>query len=327
MPILEGSGKLCVGTEVWYPVADNDALPTTTLTATASECDLTTGDGLSTAKQAYALNVFQKYNIAVNDKDCDNLMKFMEKSAFLIANKMHLSVRSLNDRMIADLDANKSVASNTNLPDAVDVNVGLNYEIAGSEYWTGISAADTIPILDQLAFEKGLPGNYYIISGKALAIPSIMAKDHAANDNERSYTITFSSRELVNDIKNLDPIITADVIYLVDPNCMVSYFHSEYPLEGEDTGDKNGTVNFSLPVVYYDNYQSGSSAQVPLMYMNNGVSVPVMMDFRYQKSCNSVTNSNGYVSHDHVWEMMLTGAIGFVPKVGNNTGIIRVDKA
>lgn len=327
MPLKEGSGELCVGAEVWYPTADVVTLPTTTLTPTASTCDLTTGDGLSTAKQAYALNVFQKFNIKINDKDCDNFMKFMEKTAFLMANKMHLAVRSLNEKMINDLEANKSVASATNLPDGVTVNVGLNYEIAGTQYWTGISAADIIPILDQLAFEKGLPGNYYIVSGKALAIPSIMARDHAANDNERSYTITFSSRELVNDIKNLDVVIGADVIYLVDPNCVVSYFHSEYPTQGEDTNDKNGTINFSMPVVYYTNYQDGSSNQTTLTYMNNGVQTPVMMDFRYQKTCNSVTNSNGYVSHDHVWEMMLTGMIGFVPKVGDNTGIIRVDKA
>ena len=326
MPIEEGSGKLCVGAEVWYPTADNVAEPTVFTTPQASDCVLTTGDGLSTAKSTFALNVFQKFTIAINDKDCDNQMKFVQKTAFLMANKMHLMARALNTKMINDLEANKSVASATNLPTGVTVNAGLNYEIAGAAFWTGIGAADIIPILDQLAYEKGLPGNYYIISGKALAIPSIMARDHAANDNERSYTITFSSRELINDIKNLDPIITAEVIYLVDPNCVVSYFHNEYKT-AEDVGDANNTVTFSMPLVYFTNFQDGASNQATLSYMNNGMSTPVMVDMRYQKVCNSATNNNGYVTHDHITEMILTGMISFVPKVGDNSGIIRVDKA
>jgi hypothetical protein len=325
-PLLEGSGKLCIGAETWYPIADSTSVPTVSVTAIASECQITGGTGVSTAKQAFALNVFLKEKISINTKDCDNALKFLPKQAFLLANRMHLMARSLNVKMINDLEANKSVATIANVPDAVTINVGLNYAITDQTYWNGIEAAKIIPVLDQLANEKGLPDNYYIMSGKALAIPVDMARDHAANDNEKSYIMTLSRRDIINDTKNLDPIITSDVIFLIDPNAIVSYFHNEYVV-AQDVGDADNTVTYSIPLSVYTDYQKGGSNQQVMSYSNDGVITPIMVDIRTQKVCNIAKASNGFVSHDMKSEMIITGMIGFVPKVGDNTGIIRVDKA
>ena len=181
--------------------------------------------------------------------------------------------------------------------------------------------------MDQLARIKGLPNNYYIISGKALRVPADIAKDHAANDNERSYTLTFQRREIAWDEDNLDVIIGAEVIYLIDPNALVSYFYAQYPDQGEQVGDKNNTVNFKLPLQYYDMYQDGNSALSTLQFANNGVLQPVEIDVRYQKTCNATDTKYGKPSLDHVWELDLVGLFDLVPSVGDNTGIIRVDKA
>jgi hypothetical protein len=205
-----GAGDLCTGVKVWYNVADVTSLPTVSATPIAGECDLTTGDGMSTASQDYDFNIFEKPSIKLNDKDCDNFSKFMDRTAFLLAHKMSLMVQAFNTTVINTLEANKSVATATNLPDDVTVNAGSNYEIAGAAFWKGEGAADTLAILDQLARIKGLPNNYYIISGKALRVPADIAKDHAANDNERSYTITFQRRDIAWDEDNLDVIIGAE---------------------------------------------------------------------------------------------------------------------
>lgn len=325
-PLLAGAGELCTGVKVWYNVADVTSLPTVSATPIAGECDLTTGDGMSTAAQDYDFNIFEKPSIALNDKDCDNFSKFADRTAFLLAHKMTLMVQAFNTTVINTLEANKSVASATNLPDDVTVVAG-NYTITGSDFWKGEGAADTLSILDQLARVKGLPNNYYIISGKALRVPYTIAQDHAANDNERSYAVTFQRRDIFWDEDNLDTLVGAEVIYLIDPNALVSYFYSQYPEAGEEVGDKNNTVQFSLPLTYYDMYQDGSNNVSTLQFANNGVMQDVMIDVRYQKSCNSVTNKYGKPSLDHVWELDMVGLFDLVPSVGDNTGIIRVDKA
>lgn len=325
-PLFEGAGELCVGVKVWYNTADSVVKPTVSTSPIASNCDLTTGDKMSTMAQDYDFNVFQKPSICINDKDCDNFSKFMQRSAFLLAHKMTLMVQSFNDTVINTLEANKSVATATNLPDDVTIPVA-DYTITGADFWKGVGAADTLAILDQLARIKGLPNNYYIISGKALRVPADLAVKAAANDNQRSFALCFQQRDIVWDEDNLDILIGAEVIYLVDPNAIVSYFYCEYPNGGANTGDKNNTVNFSMPLQYYDMYQEGSSNLRTLQFANNGVMQDVCIDIRYQKTCNSVDNKYGKPSLDHVWELDMVGLFDVIPTEGDNTGIIRVDKA
>ncbi len=324
-PLMDAAGNMCVGLRAWYNVADVTALPTSSTTAIASNCDLTTGDGLSTLTQDYNLNYFQKPSIFINDKDCDNFSKFTDRLAFLLAHKMSLMAQQLNTDLINDLEANKSVVSATNLPDGVTA--GADYTITGAAFWSGIGAADTLAILDQLARIKGLPNNYYIISGKALRVSKDQAADHSVNDNERSYAVSFAKREMFNDEDFLDPTIGAEAIYLVDPNAFVGYFHSEYPAAGENTGDENNTVNFSVPFQYYDMYQDGSFNLRTIQYANNGVLQDARIDIRYQKKCNATDNKYGKPSLNHYWELDLGALLDFIPVEGDNTGIIKVLKA
>ena len=326
MPLFEGAGNMCTGLRAWYNIADVTSLPTTAATPTAGTCDLTTGDGMSTKVQDYDFNIFQKPSIKLNDKDCDNFSKFADRTAFLFAQKMSLMVQSFNNTVITNLDANKSVASAANLPDDITIPVA-DYTITGASFWKGEGAADTLALLDQLARIKGLPNNYYIISGKALRVPYDIARDHAANDNERSYTLTFQRRDIAWDEDNLDVIIGAEVIYLVDPNAIVSYFYAQYPTAGEMVGDKNNTVNFSMPLQWFDMYQDGGTSMSTLQFSNNGVMQDVMVDVRYQKTCNATDVKYGKPTLDHVWELDLVGLFDFVPAEGDNTGIIKVLKA
>ena len=110
--------------------------------------------------------------VLINDKDCDNFVKFMDKSAFLLGHKMSMMVQAFNNTVISTLETNKSTATAANLPDDVTVDATTGeYTItstASKDFWTGLGAADTLAIFDQLARVKGLPNNYYIISGKHL---------------------------------------------------------------------------------------------------------------------------------------------------------------
>ena len=325
-----GAGDLCTGVRVLYNVADDTDVPTVSTTPISSTCSLTTGDGLSTAYQDFDFNVFSKESVLINDKDCDNFVNFMEKSAFLLGHKMSMMVQAFNNTVINTFEANKSTATAANLPDDVtkDATTG-EYTITGSSFWTGVGAADTLAILDQLARVKGLPNNYFIVSGKALRVSADIAKDHAANDNEKSYELTFMRRDIAWDEDSLDALVGSAVqcVYLIDPNCLVSYFYSEYPEQGQNIGDKDNTVTFSAPLAYYDMYQDGANTTSVLQYANNGVLEGAKIDIRYQKACNTTLTKYGKPSLDHIWELDMVALFDVVPKVGDNTGIIRVNKA
>lgn len=328
-PIKSQAGDLCVGAEVWYYVNDTTTIPTVSATPIASVCEITGGLTISTDNQAYDLNVFLKPKISLNDLDCDNASKFASRAAFSLASALQKMAISLNNKMIAVLEANKSTPVAGNLPDGVTI--AGEYTITGTTYWQGIDAAKIIPVLDQLATIKGLTGNYYIISGKSLQIPKILASDARANDNERSYITTISRRDIINDPKNVDAIIGADVIYLVDPSAVFGYFANLYTASMEapqPVGDSLNTKVFSIPLYYYDNYQSGNFNRSTMRYMNGESGLTdVMVDVRVQKVCN-VTGQFGSVSYDYNWELSLMGLIDVVPRASaTNTGIIRINKA
>jgi hypothetical protein len=332
-PLFVGAGERCTGVRVIYQIADVTTLPTSSSTPIAGECDLTTGDRMSTKAVEYDFNTFIKPSIQVNDEDCDNLVKYAQRVAFLLAQKMHLITRTLNENAITLLETNKSVADPALGVDDVTVVAG-EYTITGAQFWKGEGAADTLAIFDQMARKIGLPNNYYIISGTALRVPYDLARDKSVNDNQRSFALTFQRRDIYWDEDNLDVIAGAECVYLVDPNAIVFYPYAEYPqadanLTGDQYkwGDKNNTLRFSLPLQYYNMYQDGDLSMMPVMFANNGQMEQVYIDVRYQKTCNSTDTKYGKPSLDHVWELDFVGLLDVIPKEGDNSGIVRVNKA
>ena len=103
-PLFVGAGERCTGVRVIYQIADVTTLPTSSATPIAGECDLTTGDRMSTKAVEYDFNTFIKPSIQVNDEDCDNLVKYAQRVAFLLAQKMHLITRTLNEDAITLLE-------------------------------------------------------------------------------------------------------------------------------------------------------------------------------------------------------------------------------
>lgn len=326
-PIMDESGTKCMSLKVWYYTADNTTIPTGSATPLVSECELTTGDGVGTESQEYELNYFLKPKIRLNDEKCDNASNFADELAFAMSQKMHLMANAVNTEMITQLEANKSTAAG-DVPDDVTIDGTTGeYTITGTAFWKGEGAADTLAIFDLLADMKGLPTNYLIMAGKALRVPKTLAESHAANDNERSYVRMFGRNKMYNDIDFLDTIAGAECVYLVDPNVLVSYMYSAYPASATPTMDKNNTQIFSVPFTYYDNHQNGGQTLRNVQFVNNGIIQNARIDVRYQLECNSAINNNGKVSHDHIFELDLCGLIGFAPVTGDNTGILRINKA
>jgi hypothetical protein len=327
MPIMNESGVKCMSLKVWFYTADNTTIPTGSAVPLVSECDLSTGDGVGTESQEYELNYYLKQKVRLNDEKCDNASKFSDELAFGLGHKMHLYANSFNQFCITELEANKSIAMG-DVPDDVTIDgVTGEYTITGADKWKGAEAADTVAIFDMLAHMKGLPENYLIMAGRALRVPKALAQSHSLNDNERSFVTMFDRNKMYNDVNFLDTIIGAESVFLVDPNVIASYFYSEYPATATPTGDKEGTQIFSVPFTYYDNHQNGGKTLRNVQFVNNGTLQNARIDIRYQKECNAAINNNGKVSHDHTYELDMCSMFALAPVIGDNTGIIRINKA
>jgi hypothetical protein len=88
-PIMENG--ICVGWDAWYPdLTDLEtALGTISSTApTVADCHLTACPTVGTAKISYANNLFTTECGSVNDDDCGNDFKFVDRMAETLAQLM-----------------------------------------------------------------------------------------------------------------------------------------------------------------------------------------------------------------------------------------------
>lgn len=323
-PVMDATNN-CVALKVIHEVADNTSLPTSSATAITGDCDLADGDGMSLVDTDYELNYFIKESITINDDDCGNIEKFTDRVAFLMLHKKSMFVQKMNEDLINELEANKSVPTTLDIDDLTIA--GGDYVLTGSEYWKGISSADTIAIFDQIARLKGLPKNYIIVVGAALAIPYQQAGDHAANDNERSYAKSFQRHQIFQDVDSLDEVIGAQSVFLIDPNAFLGYFHAEYPNVPKNNLDEYNTHLMSMPLEYYDSYRDASLNVSQVQFMNNGTPMGAKIDVKYQRKC-ATTGHKGKTSLKHTFEFDLNALFGFVPKASTNeTGIVKILKA
>lgn len=317
----------CVALRVLHRVANNTALPTSSTSPINSICALADGDGLSTVATDYALNYFIKKSITVSENDCGNYATWQENLAFLTIHALSLMVQQMNIDKISDLEANKSVATALPNIDDLTINGGGDYVLTGAEYWKGLEANYTSVIFDQIARAKGLPANYIIIKGYALQVPMEIAKFAEANTNERSFIQAWNGKRVFTDQDNLDDTIGEQCVFLVDPNALLAYFHSEYPDAPKTLNDADSTTIYSMALEYYDSFRNASMNISPVQYRNGGALTTARIDVRHQYKC--VTGGpKGKVTGKNTYEFDLCALSAFVPKAStDNTGIVKIVKA
>lgn len=321
-----GAGNQCVGTRIWYSLADNATESVISGTPVASVCELTTGDGVSSASVDYDFNLFDKRTIKLNDNDCDNFYKFPERIADLLIKTQTAMVQGLNTHVINQLEANKTVATATELPAAVTLSLG-DYTITGADYWVGDKVQETLAAFDILADKHGL-GNYMVISGRSLQVAQKLAMFNRENVGccDFGNSVAFGRQELFFDSRNLDAVIGAEVVYLVDPRAYATYFYAEYPEQGVELKDEFNTMQFSLPLQYFNNFAQDNTNVSTLQYWNGDMMANARIDVRYQRKCN-VSGKYGKTSLDHIWELDLVGMFALAPNDGSETGIVKIVKA
>lgn len=308
---------VCVAHEVVYLFSDNVTVPTVTTSAPAANCDIPLGDGSSSAKKVYNPNMYLKEVIEVRDKDCDNVFKFAQKVAHLLASKMALMSQAINEHLIAQLVLLKQTP--TFVGDGT-----LNVDII--EYPAASFTPDLLADWDLVARNNDLASDYLILNGTNFRNLTYNANFKQLNDDQRSDIAQLTNGNKMSwDIKQLDQVVTTPTSFLVDRHMTAFFNRSTYPDDLEPVGDNQNTAIFRLPLQYFANNADPDRQQQTLQYMDGGEMKDVMIDIRYQRLCNAAETDGGRVSTTHRWELLCECGFDIAPAT-SGTGIIQIDK-
>ena len=311
-------GDECVGHEVAYLYSDNAVAPTVSATPIAPACIIAAGDTLSSAKKVFNPNLYIRQALTINDKDCDNVLKFVDKAAFGFASKMAQIADELNVEIINRLVANAMT------PTFVG-NGTLNANII--EYAASEFDPDLLADWDSIAINNLLPQNYLVLHGNNFRNQYYNAAFQQLNDNQRSFLPQlFMGGRASWDMLRLDQTVGAPTSFLVDPNMYAFFSRSVYTDTMVNLGDQYNTQVFRMPLQYTVNNGMNPPELKTMMYANGaGDMVPVYLDVRYQKICNTA-GDGGRVSMTHNWEFSLEADFDIAPSSDATSGIIQIEK-
>lgn len=309
-------GDICIGHEVDYMLSDTVSLPTVNTSAPAVVCDIPAGSTLSSATKTYNPNIYIQKIVEVNDKDCDNVFKFAEKVAFNMASSMHLIARALNDYIIAQLVANAQVSASAGKFGTIN---GTTVEFNTADF----DNPDLLADWNEIAILNDFASNYLLLDGTNFYQTWYNARFNAANDDQRDEILKFNNGTGISfDVRNLNAVAAAST-FLVDPNMYAFYARSTYPTTATPAGDKDNTVQFSMPLMYQANEMTPADRRAQTFMFNNGGTMqPIMLDVDYQVTCDPAFTDGGRRSFTHRWEMKLEGMFDLAPATAG-TGILQ----
>lgn len=325
-PIKDGAEN-CIGAKVYYLKSDNLAESTMSTSPIASDCELTTGDGVSSFEEIYNINLYSKEYIRLNDADCGNLVQFQDKLRRALPDKMTNISQAINTSFVNFLESNKTVPNAAYLTDGVTI-AGGDYTITGAEYWSGDKVQDTLAIAEKLAADHGLH-DYFIVTGNGLRIAQMVSGYNSQNTGTTQFgtNAAFGQFEVFFDTKFLDQIVTGTNLFIVDPRSYVFVPTNSYSPQTVATGDQYNTMIGSMPLQYFNQFDKDNFQLSTFMYANNGTMQPVMIDMVYQKSCNRDSDPNFKYKQNHTWELEFNGCLYPAPNDGTNTGMIKIVQA
>jgi hypothetical protein len=317
-PIFKG-GR-CTGFSVAYQISDQETIGDGVGTEPTATCTVTPNQTFSGLKADYDITRWFRRDLSVLGKDCDSAIKFQERLATAMVEKMHEIALEINQHAISQILANIQTPTNTgsfgtingsvveyNKADLLD---RLKFELILSDWM-------------QLGMQELLPGNMICLSGSNMFVTSNIAQNMTANDDTRSWLLNSRLFPIYNDLWGFGPALAniIDTSFLVDPNCYVFFTRNQYSETVRNAGDANNTKLFSMPL----RYVGGNGQLQTMMFNSGGVMTPVMVDCMLQYGCNSTAKVDGFPTYDYNLTMSVAGSFEFAPTTGTTTGIVQIN--
>lgn len=311
----------CIQRQVQYLKADNITSQPNSATPIALNCEIPTGDGLSSDVRLYNSNQHFTRTLSISDKDCANYYKFAEKVSRGIASMMALIANDINVDTILKLQAGSQAITAGNEGKGTIVGTTLQYPSASFDDDTNgrlISEWETI------AISETIEPNFLVLDGKNLTTTLEQARYNAQNDNQRAAAARFfdGRHMFYRDVRTLSATTGDASTFLVDKNMYAYYSAKIYDDQLVQLGDKNVTSTFSLPLMYKGYDGTGKTLQ----FMTESGMQTAYVNVRYQKACDPTSNSVTGQVMMHNWEISYAGMFDFAPTETTKTGVINVVK-
>jgi len=321
----------CGPVTVYWPQMDDatNTYSAWTDTIEGLDCTPVQGNTLGANSRTYDINREWKDAVSVNLNDCGSQMAAEERIAKAINDLSHLASKSLNEKWIAELEANKSILPGASLVvDDVTITANGDYLISDPSYWGNkADASQIVPVLMQLAKLNGIH-DPIVFSGTSHSISMMNARYSGSNADLHS--LRFGALEMFADTLSFDSIVGRDTLYIMDRNTFFYQFFNEYGSAVSMDGSVAPSVStFSAPLRYYTDINKGNEMQT-LQYSSNGsgAMLPINMDVRAQYVCTGGKDRYGrlrgqYNFNARIWSMFAKRPIGSNAR----TGILKVVKA
>ena len=284
---------------VWLKDCTNDV--TNGVDTPIASCDIT-GNETESTYLSVANNLVYYATFEVSEEDCKDAFTASEKIAYLMATKMAMIEKKINDAAIAFLTANEQEPGDD-----------LGYTLDGNIIQ--VPAADITPaFLADVSVIAELSNLYspFIISGKNFYTARFLADYRSAGSDNVDAVFRSGPFDIVFDVKNIDTTVGANATFVVDPSSYVFWGSNQYQNEAPEmrAGDSKTLV--------------WKQRAPRLMFNNAGTLVPVYFDITYQKACQVVSGTE-YVNH--AFRIVFRGGLQLGPQVcdSGDTGILQIN--
>ena len=285
---------------VWLKSCTNDVV--NAIDTPISSCDITGAETESTYL-ALANNLAYVATFEVSEEDCADAFSASEKIAYLMAVKMAMIEKKINDAGIAFLTANEQAPADD-----------LGYTLDGNVITVPV-ANITPAFLADVSIMAELSNLYspFIITGKNLYTANFLADYRSAGSDNVDRVLRSGPFDIVFDVKNIDTTVGADATFVVDPSGYAFWSSNQYMNESPTLrGDAQGTLVWKQ--------------RAPrLMYNNGGNLTPVYFDVEYQKICQVAPA--GTTTLNHAFRIVFRGGLQLGPHVcvSTDTGILQIN--
>ncbi len=283
---------------VWLKSCTNDVVDA--IATPIASCTIT-GDETESTYLSLANNLAYVATFEVSEEDCADAFTAAEKISYLMAVKMAMIEKKINDAAIAFLIANNQAFADD-----------LDYAVDGSNVLQ-VNAADITPaFLADVAIMAELSNLYspFIVTGKNFYTAKFLSEYRSAGSDHVDGAL--GAFPIIWDVKNIDTTAGADTTFVVDPSSYAFWSSNQYQNESPvSRGDAQGTMIWK-------------QRSARLMYKNGSALVPVYFDVEYQKVCQVAPA--GTVTINHAFRIVFRGGLQLGPQVcdSGDTGILQI---
>lgn len=297
-PVLE-RGDICKAVNAYFVEMGSDTVTYDgTVVDPAATCDPGTGVRPQSESVTYDVNSFTTAKVTINDRDCDNMAEFAEKSAVAFMRMRKDILQRMNERaygvLNSQVQANQSSLYDTTAFPAPTVAEG-NYLGIGA----GLDNEDTLVKMEELIYDNAITDDYRIVNlGNNFWNESARNSYKAKTDDQNDLPMIADDFPMYWD-RELYTIAGSSKTLLYNPNNFLFY---------------NTTWSDTTPVMVDPkrNKYAFKWSDPVLRYRQGSALLPVEYEVRYVWDCIG-QNSNGMEQYAHTWEFQLVGVMDWAP--------------